>query len=137
MKPVAAVTLTWGLAQVLHPLVWIIVEHSISLDVSIGIIIISSALSLPAYLFCLLVYPAIDRWKVHAFWRTAAWLLASQGCILLGSALIIGLDSLVFEMTYPARVAAAVAVLVLAPVLFRKRKAPSIPNDFLTPSIDQ
>ncbi len=139
MSRFAAVTLTWILSQLLHPLAWIWVWKEAWFDAWLGIMAISFIFSLPSYLLCLLAYPLIENWKAGAVARTIGWLVLSQVCIVAGSFLsflFIGYGIFFLELTYPAHLAAAIAVVVLAPFLFRKRKAVAIPEDFLVGTIN-
>ena len=140
MNRFAAVTVTWILAQLFHPIVWLVLEKEFSVDDVSLIMVVSLIFSLPSYMCCLLLYPLVGSWQTARVWKAVGWLVVSQVGIVIGSFLaflFVGQGIFFFDLTYPAHVSAALAAIVLGPFLFPKPCRPSRVDDFLNESIQE
>lgn len=121
MKTFKHVSYTWLLAQLFHPLIWMmagaIMGSQMEEDVLILFTVIGCVWSVPAYLLCLVFFSQVAKMNDPGFVKLLVWCLVAVACIgidflfvcvvFLGTRLFMEM----FWLVIPGSVAAVLAIL--------------------------
>jgi hypothetical protein len=121
MKTFKHVSYTWLLAQLFHPLIWmmagLITGGQVEEDILILLVVFGFVFSLPGYLLCIVFFKEVAKMNYIRFVKLLVWCLVTVACIATGFLFICvsffetRLFMGEFRLVIPGSIAAVLAIL--------------------------